>query len=226
MNFCNLLVQRGNGYSRKRTAQGKLTLLRCDYDLYESIFNDKDVFGDTTFYQFAADRTTTKIKAIDYQELPSTNFEERARATEVWNLAALRDRRDQGVHVTEERNPHALSSLISCIEDHAEPVGIEGINLSTVAESDTWAVHRPCTRRDHFGRIYEEGFGIQKVTRETRLCGHERFMVVEIDMVAAMYQIFLFEIKSIVTAEEFMCDYAIVRKFVTKSSQWKHAAAA
>ena len=141
-------------------------------------------------------------------------------------MANISSQGRQFLSSAQPRNPQALCSLVRFIEEHGQLVGLEGINLTKAAESDLWAVPRYCTQRDHFGRIDGECSEIQKVTRETRTCGHEWRVVGEIDVVAAIYQIFFLEIKCIASVEEFVCDHEIVRNFVTKSSQWKHAAAA
>ena len=133
-------------------------------------------------------------------------------------MANISSQGRQSSSSAQPRNPQALCSLVRFIEEHGQLVGLEGINLTKAAESDLRAVPRYYTQRDHFGRIDGEGTGIQKVTRETRTCGHEERVVNEIDVVAAIHQIFFLEIKCIASVEEFVCDHEIVRNFVTKLS--------
>ena len=70
---------------------------------------------------------------------------------------------------------------------------LNGTTLLECAEgdSDFWATERSFLQWDEVGASFQDGYGIQGVTRETRACGLQGLPAVgEIDLIAAHYQAF------------------------------------
>jgi hypothetical protein len=217
--------------SRKGIDQPCISTLRLDYAKHMSLFDNECAFGVLTSYKYKFASITWDAQQIipgtdiDCSE-ETSNGSEVQYATEVSNLSAMESRSSDDVAVSGERRPEMLNAAIRFVHTHGHPVNI--INGAPVRceHSRFWATLRAYFVSDGFGLLYQQGAGIQNITRESRASALEGMTVAEIDYVAAVYQVFLAELRKVATDEEYADISDIVKRFIQYSTVWVERSAA
>ena len=215
----------------KAKEQDCLKVAPVDMERYDGIFSNTDVFGALENYSYTdkLDIATCPghSDAVDDHhpmDLGETR-RERARAREVFNLDAMVERQAQGAQVTDERRPDVLRKCIEYFRKHGKPVKINGATITECDSSPFWAALRSYYQSGDFGDIYEDGPGIMSLTRESRTTGHVDMCVGELDLVAAMYQMYLRIMGGLTSPDEYEQISDQVQRFVNNSDVWKIALA-
>ena len=214
--------------TRKGTVQPCVHMAHFDYMRYSEIFAAENVFGDVRSYQHLFSDNLFETLPAEGEQFQQQDGSSTALMTtlQVSNVAAMEARCKLDVSVSGERRHSMLAAAINRIRTHGVPVTFQNGEIEACESSEFWAVAQRYVVHDGFGSAYEKGCGIQTLTNESR-CEQLRGMTVgELDLVAAVYQIFLKELLTVSSPEEYDTIAHIVELYIERSGKWADAVAA
>ena len=225
-----VLFQIRAGESQRGAVTGAARVARVNVSKYLEIFGDSNVFGDIASYTypnrsdvvpgaFSEDGTVAR----DDADIPDTPFPRRMKITcaepcEVLNLGELKQRAQSGPAVTGERRQDQLEAWIAWIECHGSPVKQNSVCAN--GPDCVWRVPRVYYLCDGVGAAWQQGPGIQNVTKETRNASAVGLPVGEIDLVCGAMQCIRDRLRQLSLAT-YNAEFGIMDPVIDHADVWK-----